>query len=128
MISHPSQFLLFFQHKFQEGVAYFSSYLRQGGMSIEFSSSGHSGITDKNCTLCLVSTGSLPSLPQTLVKKLQSSKDSKKRAAAAAALAYDDRDLSEDGKQSDVIVIVGYSNLRLQWHISDGFILLQNLN
>ena len=37
------------------------------------------------------------------MKKLQSSKDSKKRAAAAAALAYDDRDLSEDGKQSDVM-------------------------
>ena len=37
------------------------------------------------------------------MKKLQSSKDSKKRAAAAAALAYDDRDLSEDGEQSDLI-------------------------
>ena len=58
----------------------------------------------------------MPSSPQTLVKKLQSSKDSKKRAAAAAALAYDDRDLSEDGKQSDVIhalsdtVICGFSD------------------
>ena len=51
----------------------------------------------------LDSTGFLPSSPQTLVKKLQSSKDSKKRAAAAAALAYDDRDLSDDGEQSDVI-------------------------
>ena len=45
------------------------------------------------------------------MKKLQSSKDSKKRAAAAAALAYDDRDLSEDGEQSGV----GFSWPK-KWH------------
>ena len=40
-----SLFFEFFQPKFQEGVAYFSSYLRHGGMTIEYSSSGHSGMT-----------------------------------------------------------------------------------
>ena len=39
--SPKSHFFVFFQPKFQEGVAYFSSYLRHGGMTIEFSSSGH---------------------------------------------------------------------------------------
>ena len=42
--STKSHFFVFFQPKFQEEVSYFSSYLRHGGMTIEFSSSGHPGI------------------------------------------------------------------------------------
>ena len=38
--SPKSPVFVFFQPKFQEGVAHFSSYLRHGGMTIEFSIAG----------------------------------------------------------------------------------------
>ena len=47
---------------------------------------------------------------QSLVKKLQSSKEAAKKraaaAAAAAAAAYDDRDLSEDGEYTESFTFV----------------------